>query len=152
MPRVTVYVSDELKSRMDAAGAALNWSAIAQSAFGEAVAAHHLRKDPTNMDELVARLRTSKQRVIERDRTRGHENGKDWAVTRAEYDELERINSYEGDYNLDVLRGLIGLNQRDWKSFLKNYGSVDGVRPSDHWAQGFIKGAAEVFRSVVNRL
>jgi hypothetical protein len=37
MPRVTVYVDDNLKARMDDAGKDLNWSAIAQRAFSGAI-------------------------------------------------------------------------------------------------------------------
>ena len=38
MPKVTVYVPDDLKARMDAVGESVNWSGEAQKAFQCALA------------------------------------------------------------------------------------------------------------------
>ena len=37
MPRISVYVTDDFKARMDEAGEAFNWSALAQRAFQDAL-------------------------------------------------------------------------------------------------------------------
>jgi predicted transcriptional regulator len=37
MPRVTLYIPDDLKARMDEVSEAVNWSAIAQQAFRDVV-------------------------------------------------------------------------------------------------------------------
>jgi hypothetical protein len=157
MPRVTVYVPDELKGRMDAAGEAVNWSAVAQTAFSEAVAVHNLRKDPANMDELVERLRASKERVTERDRATGEESGKAWATRTAEIDELERINAdYPNIWTLDHLCQAIDpheeMDQYAWTDFFEGFGFAGGVQPPDDWAQGFASGAVDVYRSVADKL
>jgi hypothetical protein len=157
MPRVTLYVPDELKGRMDAVGEAINWSAVAQAAFSEAVAVHNLRKDPTNMDELVARLRASKERIAERDLVTGREDGKEWATTSAELDELERINRYDDHhYTLDILCNLLDPNEEmdgsDWDNFFENLGHPRGTQPSELWVQGFMEGADEVYCGVADKL
>ena len=61
MPRITVYVPDDLKAHMDDASDNLNWSAVAQLAFRGAIAIHKLKKDPTDMTNVIERLRASKQ-------------------------------------------------------------------------------------------
>src|SRR5258708_7816585 len=91
MPRVTLYVPDDLKARMDEAGEAINWSAVAQRAFREAVALNSLRKEPTDMNEVVERLRASKERVQEADEETGKAAGAQWARETAEFDELKRV-------------------------------------------------------------
>src|SRR4051812_9338803 len=110
MPRVTLYVPDDLKARMDEVGELVNWSAIAQRAFGEAVASHRLRKDPTDMKEVIERLRASKERIEAQAESYGKECGKKWAMQSAEYDELKRIAEFDDgghDPNLETLQLLI---------------------------------------------
>src|SRR5438046_2935773 len=91
MPRVTLYVPDDLKTRMDVAGEAVNWSAVAQRAFREAVATQFIRKDSTDMTSVVDRLRASKERIEVAAVASGRECGRTWAQETAEYDELNRI-------------------------------------------------------------
>jgi hypothetical protein len=159
MPRVTLYVPDDLKARMDDVGEAENWSAIAQAAFRKAVATHFVRRNPTDMKEVIERLRASKERVEQRSRESGIECGKTWARQSAEYDELKRIAEWttmegvEVPYTLDALTGLIDpereMDRYSWHDFWEKHGagSVD-----DAFAEGFIEGAAEIFDEIADEL
>ena len=44
MARVSIYISDELKARMDKVGEAANWSGIVRPAILSEVASHEHRK------------------------------------------------------------------------------------------------------------
>jgi hypothetical protein len=156
MPRVTLYVPDDLKTRMDEAGEAVNWSAVAQRAFTEAVLTHALRKDTSDMTSVVERLRASKERVEETAFASGQDCGRTWAKQSAEYDELERIATFEqGDEegSLDALCILIDpereMGQHEWASFLEEHGDS---KPSDAFARGFIDGAAEIYNEIADQL
>src|SRR5271169_5834626 len=110
MPRVTIYVPDDLKVRMDVAGEAVNWSAVAQRAFLEAILNQAVRKEQRDMNSVVERLRASKQRFESMDREHGHHRGRQWAEQTADYMELKRIANVEPsyfDFNLDGLKEVI---------------------------------------------
>ena len=85
MPKVNLYVPDDLKARMDDTGEAVNWSAVAQRAFREAISTHQVRKDRSDTEHVVERLRASKERYEERQFAVGKEGGTQWAKTQAEF-------------------------------------------------------------------
>jgi hypothetical protein len=156
MPRVTIYVPDDLKAGIDAAGEAINWSAVAQLAFREAIISHRLRKDPSNMTNVIERLRLSKQRSTEANIASGKECGTKWAELHAEYEELERIHTFalEGaEADQATLHRLIDfedeMNYHDWEDFWRDHG--DG-KQGDGFAEGFVEGASEVFKEVSGQL
>jgi hypothetical protein len=159
MPRVTLYVPDDLKTRMDSVGEAINWSAVAQGAFREAVAIHSVKRNPTDMKEVVERLRASKARVDERSREAGKSCGARWAKQAAEYDQLQSINVWTKinvgpvPLNLGALQNLIdpkqGMDRYAWHDFWEKWG--EGT-PNDAFAEGFIEGAAEVYDDVADQL
>src|SRR5690349_21581725 len=97
MPKVNLYVSDDLKARMDDAGEAVNWSAVAQRAFREAIATHHIRKGGSGTDQVVERLRASKERYEDRQLAYGKRVGAKWAKTEAEYYEIIAV----AEFNID---------------------------------------------------
>jgi hypothetical protein len=159
MPRVTLYVTDDLKARMDEVGEAVNWSALAQRAFREAVAIHTLKRNPTDMKQVIERLRASKARTEERSRESGKECGKTWAQQAAEYDELKQIAGYAkinvapAPMDLNALQTLIDpereMDRYQWHDFWQTHGDGD---PNDAFAEGFIEGAAEVFDEIEDQL
>lgn len=163
MPRVTLYVPDDLKTRMDDAGEAVNWSAVAQRAFREAVATHFIKKDASNMTDVVDRLRASKQRIEAAAYASGQDCGRTWAKESAEYDELHRVADFDqaldlglddlDEADLDTLKGLIdpesNMDRHDWESFFEQHG--DG-KPSDAFARGFISGAGDIYSEVADKL
>jgi hypothetical protein len=157
MPRVTVYVPDDLKARMDEVGEAVNWSDAAQRAFREAAAIATIRKDRSDMTSVVERLRASKERI----EAAAHESGKDcgvtWAKQSAEYDELLRISKWEQDTldacDLNTLTQLIDPNdemdRHDWEAFWEQRGDAN---LTDAFAAGFVVGAVEVFNEVADEV
>jgi len=156
MPRVTLYVPDDLKARMDEAGADVNWSAVAQRAFMEAVLTHAVRKDDSDMTSVVERLRASKERVEAAELEFGQRCGKKWAKETAEYDELVRIAKFHqtnAEANLATLQQLIDPGGEktifEWVDFWRDHGDQE---PSDTFASGFIEGAAEIYAEVADQL
>ena len=158
MARINVSVPDELKTRMDEVGEAANWSAIAQRAFSEAVATHLIRKDDTDMESVVERLRASKYRLEEGAVEAGKEAGRTWAKERAEYDELDRLATLNENHSdivgVVVLQNYIDpeedLDEHQWARFWEeNFGRG---RPNDAFARGFAEGAASVFQEVADQI
>jgi hypothetical protein len=156
MPRVTVYVSDELKARMDASGDDLNWSNIAQIAFSSAIATNEIRKGVKDMTAVVERLRASKQRVEAEWRTWGKEAGERWAKEDAEYDDLELLSGCNAAGNVDLdtfQRCLDPANNRDaqeWQEFWQN--CLGELPPRGSVLAAFIEGALEVYEEVKDKL
>src|ERR1700756_4787201 len=97
MPKVNLYVPDDLKARMDDTGEAVNWSAVAQRAFREAISTHQIRKDRSDMEPVIERLRASKERYEERQLAAGKDVGAKWAKTEAEYFQLVAVASFDPD-------------------------------------------------------
>jgi hypothetical protein len=154
MPKITIYVSDDLKSEMDKAEAQKpNWSAIAQEVFElECHRIANRKKGGGKMNEVIERLRKSKENKSNQDRIRGHAAGRNWAMSRAEYDELERLSEFEFQYETEDLA---------WDVAIAIAGDVDQARdrnlweeqvgipnPSDAFVEAFVEGAGEVFDEV----
>lgn len=159
MPRVTLYVPDDLKTRMDAVGEALNWSAVAQRAFREAISTHHVEKDHSDMENVIERLRASKERFEAAELEAGKRAGSQWAKAKAEYHELAAVadfdvDDYEGDLDSDAFERLIDpegeVYPRDWQDFWKRHYSHG--TPSDSFIRGFIEGATEVYNEIAAQL
>lgn len=155
MPRITLYVPDELKARMDEAGDGLNWSAVTQRAIREAIAINQVKRNPDNMTNVIERLRASKERLENANAASGKDCGATWAKSAAEYDELSRISEAVSidSIGLDDLKRLIDpehhMDAHDWKAFWEKHG--DG-QPDDAFAQGFAEGAAAVFDEVADQI
>jgi hypothetical protein len=89
--RTTISVPFDLKRRMAAITEAVNWSAIACRAFEATLAEIAARKERKVMDDVVQRLRASKQRIEDEQYQEGEEAGRRWAENEAEADELSRL-------------------------------------------------------------
>ena len=159
MPRMTLYVPDNLKAQMDEIAEAINWSAVAQEAFKQAVAVSAIKREPANMEQVIERLRASKARVDRRSRESGRECGKRWAGQAAEYDELKRVADWtrmQGaviPFTVEAFKQLIDPMQKmdryAWHNFWLKHGEGD---VNDTFAEGFINGAAEIFSEIENQL
>ena len=90
MPTVNVYVSADLKARMDAIGDTANWPAAAQEAFLAAIKAQEWRMQT----DKIERLRASKVAFAEAEQASGKEDGRQWALDTADYEDLEKANRY----------------------------------------------------------
>lgn len=89
--RVTVTVPKDLKARMDAIDEAVNWSAVASRAFEQTLADIISRRGVKQVEDVINRLRASKQRLAAGMYRDGFEAGRSWAEQTAEADELERL-------------------------------------------------------------
>jgi hypothetical protein len=170
--RTTITVPPDLKARMDAVDETVNWSAIACQAFEQKLADLIRQKGPTDMNEVIERLRASKQKFESEQFTQGHEAGQEWAKDAAEAEELIQLGK---------LRDRCGW--RDWDGFFATgdrdaYGASerfvfaiwperDGERaaatdfweqlgvedvPSDEFVRGFAEGALSVWDQVKDQL
>ena len=157
MPKVNLYVPDDLKARMDETGEAVNWSAVAQRAFREAISTNQIRKDQSDMEPVIERLRASKERYEERQLAAGRKVGARWAKTTAEYYELVPVARFDPDdreLDRDTLQWLIDpdgeTDPREWAEFWDiHYGRG---KPSDAFIRGFIEGATEVYHEIADQL
>lgn len=93
MASLNVYLPDDLKKRMDAAGD-LGWSRIAQAAFAEMIARHRIREDQ-DMSAVAERLRASKRSWEEEIKREYFELGADWARETAKYHEIKAVVNAE---------------------------------------------------------
>jgi hypothetical protein len=159
MPKVNLYVPDDLKARMDETGEAVNWSAVAQRAFREAISTHRVQKDRSDMEHVIERLRASKERYEDKELAAGKEVGTKWAKTEAEYFELVAVASFDPsardrEPDRDTLQWLIDpdgeTGSREWGEFWENY--YGRGEPSEAFIRGFIEGATEVYDTVAEQL
>jgi hypothetical protein len=97
----------------------VNWSAIACRAFEATLAEIAARKERKTMEDVIQRLRGSKQRAEDDQYREGEEAGRRWAENEAEADELARLES---------CRQAAGY---DWDRLF--YGSDAGVYDVDEW-------------------
>jgi len=158
MPRITVYVPDDLKTRMEEAGDDLNWSAITQRAIQAAIATQTLKRNPTDMNSVIERLRASKRQSDEASHQRGKECGAKWAKEAAEYDELRNVWEIYGpkeewdwvqELGMAVDPGTTGWEDSGWEDFRQRH---CGGEMNDAFAHGFVEGAHGVFEEVKDQL
>ncbi|MBF2099050.1 MAG: hypothetical protein IGQ88_11840 [Gloeomargaritaceae cyanobacterium C42_A2020_066] len=105
MGRITVYVPDELKRRMDALGnEAPVWSHVAVAAFEAKVAEINQKRleaaRELNMTTVLDRLKVSREKNMSSKKTRGYKDGYRWAATRAEVPVLEAVENLPEDFFL----------------------------------------------------
>ena len=153
-------ILDGQKTRMDEAGEAVNWSAIAQQAFREVVINLALRKEIATMDDVVEPLRASKQSDVETARQSGLEVRKEWAKEDGEYGELLRIantvDEVAREIDLQTLQDLIDpehkMDRDDWVSFWEDRGFSSDSEPSDVWVRAFADRAVRLLQKVRSQL
>lgn len=164
MPRISVYVSDEMKARMDAAGESVNWSAAAQRAFDTALRETEWRLNMNEIEAAVERLKGSREKFSDLERQRGVTAGRDWGLREAEYPELKAIaeayRSGEGRWDLEAVGatalfalGVDGENLADG-ALTDWWERVQGdhvERLTDEFAEGFAEGASQVWNEVENQ-
>jgi hypothetical protein len=81
MARITLYVPDDFKARMDAAGDGINWSEVARPALTTALAAFEHSKG-RNMTTAIERLRASKREGEQNAKLFGNKAGRAWPRTK----------------------------------------------------------------------
>lgn len=81
-----------------------------------------------------------------RDRDHGIEMGKDWAMTRAEWDELEDVAALSGEMTFEVLAVVLGAHGYDPEKLAEDFGCDDypDKSPADAEVAGFVEGARRI--------
>jgi hypothetical protein len=92
--RTTISIPAALKARMDAVDEPINWSSIAAQAFELKLAEITTKRGAEDMNDVVIRLRASKQNHGNPMRSRGLEAGRIWARRHAEAAELGRLEEW----------------------------------------------------------
>jgi hypothetical protein len=94
MPSINVYVSDDLKARMDRAAEGVNWSSVAQGAFERALASIPAMEG-SKMSAVLERLKASKAEQVDSVAAAGFAAGRRWAENEADYLTLRRVGEYD---------------------------------------------------------
>ena len=91
--RRTISIPPDLDARMSKVDGE-NWSAIACNAFEARLGQIALQKKEKNMDDVVSRLRASKQENDSALYAEGYELGTDWAKSTASAAQLKRLAKF----------------------------------------------------------
>lgn len=162
MARLSIYVPDELKGRMDAVGDAVNWSEVARPAFVSAVANHEHRKG-RSVSTAIERLRASKAQHLNFLEGGGKAAGRRWAENFATYAELKAVagiglENQDPDEAgaLSVLVDVLDPQRESPDIFYETLGleadrQLSGVS-LNRYASAFVEGAQEFFEEVEDQL
>ena len=173
MPKMNIYVPDEMKARMDAAEKRANWSAIAQRAFD--LELNHLEAitEIKSMTDVIARLRASKQKSAHASIADGRTAGRQWAMQRAEYSELKRVAALNADLLQEIYqeadlaaRAIVTeaiVDDRDEaREILKRASDMAELFDVDEdildatltqdWLAGFVEGVQAVWEEIADKL
>lgn len=168
MARITISLPDKLKSRMEEVTESVNWSAVAAAAFENKLGELAKLKETKTMNEIVARLKASKNATDDVEYKEGYNLGVDWASHRAEYSELAHLVEFKEKWgeedSTDEVHGLMQwiaksvnseLDYLDfWSSVFNESYSVGSEIQNTTIPKldGFIDGAVEIFTKVQDQL
>lgn len=152
MPTMNIYISADLKGRMDAAGTNVNWSAVAQKSFEATLQKQEWETMTDEIEAAAARLRASRALI---DVELAEEVGRRWLLKEASYEQglklrnLKVAKSFGNDFAVssslpkDLSDLLCGNPTALWEQAL---GSSD--LPSSGFARKFVESAQKAFREV----
>lgn len=172
MPNRTIYVPDDLDSRMRKLKDQ-NWSEIACQAFIAKVGEIAQQKKGKDMQDVIDRLRASKQQGASKEYAKGAEAGRTWAKNEAEAEALERLhwltnaggpadpawNNIDPQLNNFTVaeqaeRWIRGKDEDTDEHESAEFweAQVGHTEPSDEMVTGFVEGALEVWNMVKGKL
>ncbi len=173
MPKISIYVPDEMKVRMDAAESRANWSAHAQRAFS--IELDHLEAitEIKSMTDVIERLRASKQKLAQASIADGRIAGREWAMQSAEYDELKRVAALNADLLLEIYqepdiaartiviqaivddrdeaRSILSRDSDTGDLFSIDQDMVDATLTQE-WLAGFVEGVQAVLVEIADKI
>ena len=155
MARITLYVPDDFKARMDAAGDGINWSEVARPALATALAAFEHSKG-RNMTTAIERLRASKREGEQNAKLFGNKAGRAWAEDQARYHELRELHRRRENYPNEDPSGALKwvLDPTDeWvgtQEFAENNPGVTALASwaSDEYREAFVEAAVNFYLEV----
>jgi hypothetical protein len=151
MARMSIYVPDELKERMDAVDS-VNWSAVAQSQFERELRLHP-KLTGDEMQATIERLKASKVAQTDEVIAAGVEAGKQWAMKEAEYLDLLKIGEQlKREFAVkvtqeDPITGGLKDALRSFPIFLP-----ESTMNGEYYEHGFCLGVLEVWNQVKDHL
>jgi len=149
MAKVTVYVPNDLKARMDALGEP-NWSSTAQEAFLHVIRNEEWKMVTDEIEQAVLRLQASKKKYCMDEEEYGKVDGREWALKEASYEELAKLRSLIDNESMcewSMWEVAMELQRRDGSGFC-----WDSDHLSDSYVEGFVDGAVAVFDDVKDKL
>lgn len=169
MPKMTIYVPDDLQAEMTALeandDAKVNWSSVAQDSFRRecSLLAQRAKLAP-KMRDAVDRLRRSKARSESAAKAAGDAAGRRWAAESAEYVELVRLLKYTernnsrsgpriGGYEavFKVINGYNNINyvpDGDEEFNCIEFWSRWSDDPTEDFVEAFVLGALEAWAAI----
>ncbi len=170
MPKISIYVPDDMKARMDNADERGNWSGIAQQAFDLELTHLEAVKEIKTMTDVVERLRASKQKSTKSSHGDGRTAGREWAMHSAEYNELRRVaeldvnDLYQGtDWAVRVIVTVAIVGDRsEANQMVRSDGDMADIYGVDEenvtasltvdYLAGFVEGATEVWGEIKSEI
>ena len=163
MARMNIYVSDDLKERMDKAEESANWSQVSSRAFEIELGEIAKRKKVKDMNSVVQRLKASKLEFENVSYKEGYRCGHGWAENGAEYAELKHAYEIDADDSLFINAesdderafhvGFIitGVDEKVWDFWEGVFGEWEPAKDFEFY-KGFLEGASEVYEKVKDEL
>ncbi|HEV2603332.1 MAG TPA: hypothetical protein VGU24_06690 [Microvirga sp.] len=148
MRHLSIYVTEDLKTRMDAI-VGMNWSDLVRPLISRAVTHHENLKEPT-MDTVIERLRASKEEYVSETEKLAKESGHHWAKTEAEYRDLKRLAAIAGDATFDEFKAAIDPEHELGRGEIAEMFGDDIFEAK--YVAAFVKAAVEVFQDVADQL
>jgi len=146
MARMSIYVPDDLKARMDAVDS-VNWSAVAQSQFERELRLHP-KLTGDEMQATIERLKASKVAQTDDVIAAGIEAGKKWSMEKADYLVLSSLG--------DTMNGITRLNFKDNLIRIPDYlaEQIEGNprQRGEYFEHGFCLGVMEVWKQIKDHL
>ena len=114
------------------------------------------------MENVIQRLRASKEQHVKTNEAEGRAHGAEWARIAADYGQLlalsriddEALEASEDPFELFVRAYRVGeeIDLNEASSEVIDYFGGDGNAWDEAYARGFIRGAVEVFNAVKDKL
>jgi hypothetical protein len=92
--RMNVSVRREIKARMDAASASVNWSSVASQAFEAQLLKLESQREVATMQDVIDRLKAAAEIEENEEYQAGREAGERWAKEDATPKQLQRLEAY----------------------------------------------------------
>lgn len=174
--RTTISISQDLRHRMEKVQEQVNWSALAARAFEEKLAEIASKKVRKTMDDVIQRLRVSKEQADDASFKEGEKIGRRWAENRATAEQLMRLERFreKQGYDWDSLfqenDGTSFWNPEEILAFRILFDSEepDSQSAKEFWeralderagkvenplfVKGFAEGALDLWREVKDKL
>ena len=178
--RMNISVPDDLRRQMDAVQDSVNWSATACNAFRDKLAQIAQRERKMEMQDVINRLKASKERGDSETFDAGYAIGTEWAQNEAEARDLENLAEAEDRsqpygvvsdaYQPHCIPGEqvyiavqpVGWDSENadvrqesgdfWEMIMDSAEEGERARGDLGFIKGFVKGALDVWQKVVDQL